>query len=82
MRLVLSILRDFSDLIDQEGRYSFKNQPSICKWNLEKLADAFGFLLDDKHLLHLEKFDSEYQRHYLSKMRKKVRVYVVFQPTW
>ena len=24
------------------GRYSYTNQPEICKWNLSKLAEAIG----------------------------------------
>lgn len=31
---------------DKEGRYSYKNQPSICKWNLLRLAEALHPLLD------------------------------------
>ena len=25
---------------DDQGRYSFKSQPEICKWNLLKFAEA------------------------------------------
>jgi len=35
-----------SNATDQEGRYSFKNQPFICKWNLEKLYEVFSILLE------------------------------------
>jgi uncharacterized protein YdiU (UPF0061 family) len=34
-----------SDLIllaDNGGRYSFKNQPDVCRWNLEMLAEALS----------------------------------------
>ena len=26
--------------LDNNGRYSYKKQPEICKWNLLKLAEA------------------------------------------
>ena len=25
---------------DEGGRYDYRSQPDICKWNLERLADA------------------------------------------
>ena len=31
---------------DKEGRYSYENQPSICKWNLIKLAEALHPIRD------------------------------------
>ena len=27
-------------ILDDQGRYSYTNQPSICKWNCMKLAEA------------------------------------------
>ena len=29
-------------LLDNGGRYSYQKQPSICQWNLEKLAEALS----------------------------------------
>ncbi|KAL1767460.1 hypothetical protein HispidOSU_019702 [Sigmodon hispidus] len=59
---------------DNAGRYTYSKQPQVCKWNLQKLAEA----LDPELPLVLgeaivaEEFDSEFQRHYLQKMRKKL----------
>ncbi len=29
---------------DNEGRYAYKNQPQICKWNCQKLAEALSMV--------------------------------------
>jgi len=34
---------------DNEGRYAYKNQPQICKWNCQKLAEALSMVC----VLHL-----------------------------
>lgn len=58
---------------DHDGRYSYKNQPKICKWNLEKFAEALSDLLPlSKSAKELEKYDEIYSSHYYSKMRKKL----------
>lgn len=58
---------------DHEGRYAFKNQPSICKWNCQKLAEAIAPLLPvELSLKILEEFDLAFEGHYLAKMRKKL----------
>lgn len=31
--------------LDDGGRYAFINQPEICKWNLNKLAEAISDVL-------------------------------------
>uniref|UniRef100_A0A8C5KEU8 Selenoprotein O n=1 Tax=Jaculus jaculus TaxID=51337 RepID=A0A8C5KEU8_JACJA len=59
---------------DNAGRYTYNKQPEVCKWNLQKLAEA----LDPELPLALgeailaEEFDMEFQRHYLQKMRRKL----------
>jgi len=55
---------------DHDGRYSFKNQPSICKWNLDSLADSLGLISSVTKLkVILNKFfDSTYEQIYLEKM--------------
>eukprot|EP01126_Amoeba_proteus_P041228 TRINITY_DN4424_c0_g1_i1.p1 TRINITY_DN4424_c0_g1~~TRINITY_DN4424_c0_g1_i1.p1 ORF type:complete len:257 (-),score=41.96 TRINITY_DN4424_c0_g1_i1:412-1182(-) len=35
---------------DGEGRYSFKNQPSVCRWNLEKLGVSLSPFLGNDSL--------------------------------
>ena len=63
-----------SQFVDDSGRYSYKQQPSICKWNCEKLAEALAPLLPlQKSKVILKNFDEEYERSYLNKMRQKVR---------
>ncbi|CAF3069804.1 unnamed protein product [Rotaria socialis] len=57
---------------DDSGRYSYKQQPSICKWNCGKLAEALAPLLSiEKSKSILNKFDEEYELVYANKMRQK-----------
>ncbi|XP_055963025.1 protein adenylyltransferase SelO, mitochondrial [Sorex fumeus] len=59
---------------DGGGRYAYSKQPEVCRWNLQKLAEA----LEPELPLELaeasldEAFDAEFQRHYLWKMRRKL----------
>ncbi|KAG9490110.1 hypothetical protein GDO78_005805 [Eleutherodactylus coqui] len=59
---------------DNMGRYTYRKQPEICKWNLEKLAEALvpELPLDVSQKILEEEYDVEFQRHYLQKMRKKL----------
>lgn len=59
---------------DESGRYSYRNQPEICKWNLLKLAEAFKPIVDFtkmKSYLY-EEYDEIYKKTYYSKMRQRV----------
>ncbi|CAF1531795.1 unnamed protein product [Adineta ricciae] len=57
---------------DDSGRYSYKQQPPICKWNCGKLAEAIApFLPIQRSREILTKFDEEYERVYMNKMRQK-----------
>jgi uncharacterized protein YdiU (UPF0061 family) len=59
--------------VDNGGRYSYRNQPSICKWNCSKLAESIKMYLPMSRAKEAyEKFDDIYQEHYLNKMRKKL----------
>lgn len=61
---------------DDMARYSYKEQPEICKWNLLKLAEAIGDALPvskSKALLE-NMYDKEFTECYLSKMRKKLGI--------
>ena len=61
---------------DDEGRYSYSNQPAVFKWNMARLADALSPLtseqdqqaikaiLDDFHLI--------YERHFVAAFRRKL----------
>jgi len=58
---------------DNGGRYSFINQVDICKWNLSKLLEALGFVVDHEELEPLlDLYDTVYKERYLNKMRKKL----------
>lgn len=58
---------------DSEGRYSFKNQPGIAHWNLQKLSIAlFAIINHDKALEVLESFGEIYEAEYLFDMYKKM----------
>ena len=64
-------------IVDDSGRYSYKQQPPICKWNCGKLAEAIApFLPIQRSREILAKFDEEYERVYTNKMRQKVNTYV------
>ncbi|XP_077987251.1 protein adenylyltransferase SelO, mitochondrial-like [Glandiceps talaboti] len=64
---------------DDGGRYAFNKQPSICRWNLEKFAEALSGYTAQEQVLPLElslpvleEYDREYDKCYLEKMRKKL----------
>jgi uncharacterized protein YdiU (UPF0061 family) len=63
--------------LDDSGRYAYKEQPEICKWNCGKLAEALAPLLPiQKSKIILNKYDEEYERIYINKMRQKVKLYL------
>ncbi|XP_012412039.1 protein adenylyltransferase SelO, mitochondrial [Trichechus manatus latirostris] len=59
---------------DSGGRYAYGRQPEVCKWNLQKLAEALApeLPLEVGTAVLAEEFDAEFQRHYLQKMRRKL----------
>lgn len=58
---------------DTTGRYAYNKQPEVCKWNLQKLAEALvpELPLELSEPI-LEEYDTEFERHYLHKMRRKL----------
>ncbi|KAL6062432.1 Selenoprotein O [Balamuthia mandrillaris] len=59
---------------DNEGRYSYENQPEMCHWNCLKLAEALEMVLPlakSKPLLE-NTFMTEFRRAYHEKMRQKL----------
>ncbi|XP_012788684.2 protein adenylyltransferase SelO, mitochondrial isoform X2 [Sorex araneus] len=59
---------------DGAGRYAYNKQPEVCRWNLQKLAEALEPELP-RELAEAsldEAFDAEFQKHYLWKMRRKL----------
>ena len=58
---------------DAQGRYSFRNQPIIGKWNLNALLVALAKITDSKRLESaLKYYDEIYIKEYQSLMNKKL----------
>lgn len=59
---------------DNAGRYAYNKQPEVCKWNLQKLAEALEpeLPLALAEAILAEDYDAEFRRHYLHKMRRKL----------
>ena len=67
--------------IDRNGRYAYKNQPSIAHWNLMVFAQALLPLLDtdqDSAIQlaeqALQTFPEHYNRYYLTEMTQKIGI--------
>mmetsp|Transcript_37803 Transcript_37803/g.57870 ORF Transcript_37803/g.57870 Transcript_37803/m.57870 type:complete len:209 (-) Transcript_37803:500-1126(-) len=61
------------------GRYRYKAQPEICKWNLEKLAEAWSTVVDQAAMTRIidSNYDSYYSRAYYGRMRQKLGFSIV-----
>jgi uncharacterized protein YdiU (UPF0061 family) len=61
---------------DSDGRYSYENQPAICKWNLEMLARGLEKVmpLDDMLAVVAARYQSTYDAAYRRLMRRKLGV--------
>ncbi len=58
---------------DHQGRYSFKNQPSIALWNLTRFAETLLSLMTiDEAKAALAEFEPAFTHHYLSLMEQKL----------
>jgi len=58
---------------DTQGRYSFKNQPSIGLWNLNALAGCFSSLLSSDEIIHcLKQYEAEFFDQYHRLMASKI----------
>ncbi len=58
---------------DYGGRYSYGNQPAICRWNLELLQKPLNLVIPEDDLqLELAKFNDFYEKHYQSLMLRKL----------
>eukprot|EP01038_Epipyxis_sp_PR26KG_P014968 gene14968-20136_t len=58
---------------DNSARYSFIQQPSVCKWNLKKLAEVLDPVIPfeiSSNILETN-YDNEYKISYLRQMRSK-----------
>ena len=58
---------------DEHGRYAYQEQPSICKWNLTKLSEAWEpFVPIEESKLLIDTFDAVYDAEYMEIMRRKL----------
>uniref|UniRef100_A0A668AN68 Selenoprotein O n=1 Tax=Myripristis murdjan TaxID=586833 RepID=A0A668AN68_9TELE len=58
---------------DRRGRYSYRAQPSVCRWNLARLAEALGSELHGAEAgAVLDDFMPAYEAFYLGNMRRKL----------
>ncbi|XP_017158189.1 selenoprotein O2 isoform X2 [Poecilia reticulata] len=58
---------------DKRRRYSYQAQPSVCRWNLARLAEALGSELKAADAgAVLDDFMPTYEAYYLCGMRKKL----------
>ena len=69
----------FFSSIDYNGRYSYKNQPIITKWNIARFAESIIPLIDKNKETSiklatevLELFDKYFQKNWLEMMRSKI----------
>ena len=67
--------------IDREGRYAYDRQPSIMRWNLERLGHALAPLLADDASTGeriateiVEAFDARYRAHWAAAFRMKLGI--------
>ena len=75
--------------IDQQGRYSYENQPKILQWNLARLAESLLLLYDansKKRALHafeeeLESFTEIYENKWKKLMCEKLGLTNTNDPT-
>lgn len=77
MKTLSSCVRFDPDFVcnasDKRGRYSYQAQPSVCRWNLARLAEALGSELDAvKAAALLDEFTLTYENFHLCIMRKKL----------
>uniref|UniRef100_A0A8C6WW32 Selenoprotein O n=1 Tax=Neogobius melanostomus TaxID=47308 RepID=A0A8C6WW32_9GOBI len=58
---------------DNSGRYSYQAQPTICRWNLVKLAEALApELPPERAEAVMDEYMDVYNRFYLGNMRRKL----------
>ena len=66
------IVLNFALKTDDAGRYSYKKQPEICKWNLLKLAEAIKPIVPMNEMVKiLDEYENIYEGFYNEQMRKK-----------
>lgn len=69
---------------DDQGRYSYENQPGICRWNLLRLCEALESVIDKEKAKDIvnKEYGEEYNRQYYSTMLKRLGlVDTIVQPS-
>lgn len=67
---------------DEQGRYSFSNQPYVARWNLLVLVNALQELCDErKALFYLESFIPQYEKLYFDLMNERLGLHPSKSPT-
>jgi uncharacterized protein YdiU (UPF0061 family) len=59
---------------DKEGRYTYENQPAMCKWNLMRLCEALEPIIPieiSRDIVNLE-YDRQLQAWYYHTMLRKL----------
>ena len=66
--------KQISNYSDKSGRYCFEHQPNVCKWNLNRLAEALSPVLDTVQAQKYIKdnYDKLFENYYSQKMRGKL----------
>ena len=59
---------------DKEGRYTYDNQPTMCKWNLFKLASAMSKYIPKATDYVDETYDILYTNYFLSEFKQKLGI--------
>ena len=56
------------------GRYRYKNQPGVCKWNLIKLAEALDPVVDIEFSSKFvqDTYEPTFDAHYYARMGQKL----------
>ncbi len=58
---------------DRQGRYSYRNQPSICRWNLEMLQRPLSAVIPVSQMeAALDSFSESYTHYYHQQMLRKL----------
>lgn len=66
---------------DESGRYSYKAQPAICRWNLVKLAEALApDLPPEQAEAVLDEYLPLYNTFYMANMRRKLGLILKEEP--
>lgn len=68
---------------NDRGRYKYKAQPEICKWNLYKLCEALEPLVDLEYSTNYVRahYDNYFETAYMEKLAQKVGFFITQPPS-